>query len=184
MYPIVFSHATDCRLAIELAALRRYGLHVRIFSAGDRRGLSEALADAVLLWRVPGGVAVSANVLAQAPRLRLIQALGSAAEAIDLAAAKARGIAVCVAAGADTAAVAEMVLALTLACLRRLPELDRASRAGLLWLAEGGSAFGELGGRTIGLVGYGPVPARLAPVLKALGAAAVLYWHGQRERGA
>ena len=28
------------------------------------------------------------------------------------------------------------------------------------------------------------MPARLAPVLKALGAAAVLYWHGQREPGA
>ena len=28
------------------------------------------------------------------------------------------------------------------------------------------------------------MPARLAPVLKALGVAAVLYWHGQREPGA
>jgi phosphoglycerate dehydrogenase-like enzyme len=77
-----------------------------------------------------------------------------------------------------------MVLALIFACLRRLPALDRASRTGLPWPAEGGPAFGELGGRTVGLVGYGPVPARLAPVLKALGTAAVLYWHGQLEPGA
>ena len=28
------------------------------------------------------------------------------------------------------------------------------------------------------------MPARLAPALKALGTAAVAYWHGQREPGA
>ena len=184
MYPVVLPHVVDPRLAAELAALRRHGLQVRAVGPGDRRGLREALRDAVLLWHAPGGAPVTAELLGDAPRLRLVQALGSGAEAIDLAAAKARGIAVCAAPGADTVATAEMVLALIFACLRRLPALDRASRTGLPWPAEGGPAFGELGGRTVGLVGYGPVPARLAPVLKALGAAAVLYWHGQREPGA
>jgi phosphoglycerate dehydrogenase-like enzyme len=183
MYPVVLPHAIDQGLAAELAALRRHGLQVRVVVPNDRRGLREALSDAVLLWYVPGGAPVTADLLGEAPRLRLVQALGSRAEVIDLAAAKARGIAVCAAPGSDTAARAEMVLALTFACLRRLPALDRASRTAL-WPAEGGPAFGELAGRTIGLVGYGPVPARLAPVLKALGAAAVLYWHGQQEPGA
>ena len=86
--------------------------------------------------------------------------------------------------GAETPAVTEMALALMLACLRRLPALDRASRTGSWWPGGGGEpAFGELGGRIVGLVGYGPVPARLAPALKALGAT-VAYWHGHREPGA
>jgi phosphoglycerate dehydrogenase-like enzyme len=34
--------------------------------------------------------------------------------------------------------------------------------------------YGELGGRTVGLVGYGAIPALLAPVLQAMGAR-VLY---------
>jgi phosphoglycerate dehydrogenase-like enzyme len=183
MYPVVFLHAAGRALSVELAELRRHGLQIRVVAPGDRRGQRAALTDAALLWQVPGGAAVTADLLAQAPRLRQVQALGSGAAAIDLAAATARGIAVCIAAGADTTSVAEMVLALTLACLRRLPALDRASRTGLAPM-ETEAAFGELGGRTVGLVGYGPVPARLAPVLKALGAAAVVYWHGQREPGA
>ena len=118
----------NARLAAELAALRQHGLQVRVVAPGDRRGLRAALTDAVLLWHAPGGAPLAADLFAEAPRLRLVQALGSGAEAIDLAAAKARGIAVCAAPGADTAAVAEMVLALMFACLRRLPALDRASR--------------------------------------------------------
>jgi phosphoglycerate dehydrogenase-like enzyme len=183
MYPVVLPHLVDPRLAAELAALRRHGLQIRAVGPGDRRGLREALSDAVLLWHAPGGAPVTAELLGDAPRLRLVQALGSGVKAIDLAAAKARDIAVCAAPGADIRARAEMVLALTFACLRRLTALDRASRTGL-WPAESEPAFGELGGRTVGLVGYGPVPARLAPVLKALGVAAVLYWHDQREPGA
>jgi phosphoglycerate dehydrogenase-like enzyme len=35
--------------------------------------------------------------------------------------------------------------------------------------------FGELGGRTVGLLGYGAVPRLLAPMLEAMGAK-VLYW--------
>jgi phosphoglycerate dehydrogenase-like enzyme len=183
MYPVVFHHAAGRDLAAELAALSRHGLQVRVVAPSDRRRLSEALADAVLLWRA-AGEPVTVTLLAEAPRLRLVQALGpgAGAGAVDLAAARAQGIAVCAAPGADTPAVAEMALALTFACLRRLPALDRASRTAL-WPAEGGPAFGELAGRTIGLVGYGPVPARLAPALKALGAT-VVYWHRHREPAA
>jgi phosphoglycerate dehydrogenase-like enzyme len=188
MYPVVFHHAAGRDLAAELAALSRHGLQVRAVAPGDRRRLREALADAVLLWHVLEPV--SAALLAEAPRLRLVQALGpgAGAGAVDLAAARARGIAVCAAPGAETPAVAEMALALMLGCLRRLPALDRATRAGKGWVPpaaaeEEGPSFGELGGRTVGLVGYGPVPARLAPALKALGAT-VVYWHRHREPGA
>ena len=131
MYPVVFPHAAERALTAELAALRQHGFQVRVVAPGDRRGLRAALTDAVLLWHSPGGAPLAADQFAEAPRLRLVQALGSGAEAIDLAAAKARNIAVCVAPGADTPAVTEMVLALMLACLRRLPALDRASRTGL-----------------------------------------------------
>ena len=185
MYPVVFHHAAGRDLAAELAALRRHGLQVRAVAPGDRRRLREALADAVLLWHVLEPV--SAALLAEAPRLRLVQALGpgAGAGAVDLAAARAQGIAVCAAPGAETPAVAEMALALMFACLRRLPALDRATRAGNAWAtaAEEEPSVGELGGRTVGLVGYGPAPARLAPALKALGAT-VVYWHRHREPGA
>ena len=60
-------------------------------------------------------------------------------------------------------------MALMLAMLRRLPRFDAALRQGV-WsdpvLQDG---IGELGGRTVGLVGYGAIPRLLAPMLSALG---------------
>ena len=60
-------------------------------------------------------------------------------------------------------------LALMLAVLRRMPRFDAALRRGV-WpdpvLQDG---IGELGGRIVGLVGYGAIPRLLAPVLVALG---------------
>ncbi len=58
--------------------------------------------------------------------------------------------------------------------LRRLPSFDASVRRGV-WtdpLLEDG--LGELGGRVVGLVGYGAIPRLLAPVLAAMGCR-VLY---------
>jgi phosphoglycerate dehydrogenase-like enzyme len=116
-----------------------------------------------------------AALIAAAPRLRLIQKIGVGVNTIDLAAAKARGIAVCNLPGANARAVAEMALLLMLACLRRLPQFDAGLRTGR-WGASPAvqDQLGELGGRAVGLVGFGAVPKVLAPVLAALGCR-VLY---------
>src|SRR6185312_4758105 len=93
---------------------------------------------------------------------------------IDLDAAKARGIPVCNLPGTNSRAVAEHALALMLATLRRLPRFDAAMRRGVWSDPAMQDGLGELGGRTVGLVGYGAVPRALAPVLGALGCR-VLY---------
>jgi phosphoglycerate dehydrogenase-like enzyme len=88
---------------------------------------------------------------------------------INLEAAIARGIPVCNLPGTNARAVAELTLALMLAVLRRIPRFDAGLRAGM-WLdplLQDG--IGELGGRVVGLVGYGAIPRLLAPVLIALG---------------
>jgi phosphoglycerate dehydrogenase-like enzyme len=119
---------------------------------------------------------VTAAVIEAAPHLRLIQKIGIGVNTIELEAAKRRGIAVCNMPGTNTQAVAEMTLLLMLATLRRLVELDRLTRAGRGWAIESAMAddFGELSGRTVGLVGFGSVARRLLPVLEAIGAT-VLY---------
>ena len=182
MYPVVFHHPAGRDLANELAALRRHGLQVRVADpVVDRRDLRQALGDAVLLWQVLEPV--TGVMLAEAPRLRLIQSFGPGLDRVDLAAARARGVAVCGAPSAGSRAEAESTLALILACLRRLPAFDRAARAGAAgWRlsAEDEAALGEIGGRTIGLVGYDAVAARLAPMLRAIGARLV-YWGRHRD---
>jgi len=61
---------------------------------------------------------------------------------------------------------------LMLACLRRLPLLDRATREGSGWSLspEAQDAYDELAGKTVGLIGYGSVAQVLAPILEAMGA--------------
>ena len=65
-----------------------------------------------------------AEVVAAAPRLRLVQKIGVGVNTIDLDAARRRGIAVCNLPGTNTRAVAEMTLLLMLGALRRVSRLD------------------------------------------------------------
>ena len=172
MQRVVFHHEAGPALRARLAALEERGVHVEV-APDDPEGLRAALAEAEILWHVL--TPATAAIIEAGPRLRLIQKIGVGVNTIDLEAAVARGIAVCNMPGTNTAAVAEMTLALMLACLRRLPQLDRATRAGRGWAlpAWEQDRYGELGGRIVGLVGMGAVPRRLAPVLDALGAEVV-----------
>lgn len=115
---------------------------------------------------------VTASVLAAAPELRLVQKLGVGVNTIDLQAARERKIAVANMPGVNSQAVAEYTLALMLATLRLVPFFDRETRAGRGWQTEleRFDRSGEIGGRTVGLLGYGAVATSLAPVLAALGA--------------
>ena len=128
------------------------------------------MADAEVLWHLLDPV--TAAVLDGAPALRLVQKIGVGVNTIDLEAARRRGVAVCNMPGTNTQAVAEMTLLLILAALRRVARLDAATRAGEGWRLppEVQDRYGEVGGRTVGLVGYGAVPGRLAPMLAAMGA--------------
>ena len=149
-------------------------LGVILCPESDEAAFERLLPDVEVLWHVLKPVTEA--VMARAPKLRLIQKIGIGVNTIDVEAARRRGIAVCNLPGTNTRAVAEMTLLLMLACLRRLPQLDHSVRNGgwqAAWKLQ--DAFGELGGRTIGLVGYGGVPRALHPILEALGAK-VLFW--------
>jgi phosphoglycerate dehydrogenase-like enzyme len=151
------------------------GLGVTLCSESDLEGFERLLPDVEVLWHVLKPV--TADVIARAPKLKLIQKIGVGVNTIDLDAAKRRGIAVCNLPGTNSRAVAEMTLALMLACLRRIPELNSVLRSPQGWYEawQLQDAFGEIGGRTVGLVGFGAVPKLLAPILQAMGAS-VLFW--------
>jgi phosphoglycerate dehydrogenase-like enzyme len=155
------------------------GLGVELCPESDDAAFARLLPGMEVLWHVLKPV--SAEVIARAPRLRLIQKIGSGVNTIDVEAAKRRGIAVCNLPGTNSRAVAEMTLLLMLACLRRLPELHSSARSGRwqeAWALQ--DRLGELRGRTVGLVGYGAVAKLLLPMLKAMGAK-VLYWSRRRK---
>lgn len=158
----------------EALAKRVEALGVQLCPESDAAQFDLLLPNLEVLWHVLKPV--TAQVIERAPKLKLIQKIGSGVNTIDIEAAKRRGIAVCNLPGTNSRAVAEMALLLMLACLRRLPQLQDSAREGRwldAWKLQ--DRFGELGGRTVGLLGYGEVPKILAPILTALGAK-VLYW--------
>ena len=153
-----------------ISAIENEWLTVAVVDETDKQTFAREIHDADVLLHVLERV--TAATIEQAPRLRLIQKLGVGVDTIDLEAARARGIAVCNMPGANTRAVAELALLLMLATLRRLCELDRQTRTGRGWTldAELVDSLGELGGRTVGLVGFGAVGRCLAPMLQGIGA--------------
>ena len=145
------------------------GLDLSVVADDDDDAFARALPAAEAIWHVLRPI--SATDIAAAPRLRLIQKIGVGVNTIDLDAAHARGIAVCNLPGTNARAVAELTLLLMLGALRRVAHFDAQTRAGQGWAqppALQDSLF-ELGGRCVGLVGYGAIPALLAPVLAAMG---------------
>ncbi len=162
---VLFHYAAGPDLAARLAAVP--GLDITICPVEDRALLARCLPETDVLWHALEPC--TAEMIAAAPRLKLIQKIGIGVNTINLEAAKARGIPVCNLPGTNSRAVAELTLAMMLAALRRLPRFDASIRRGV-WtdpLLEDG--LGELGGRVVGLVGYGAIPRLLAPVLVAMG---------------
>ena len=145
------------------------------FCEGSTDEFFQALAEAEVLLHVLEPV--TSDLMRQAARLRLVHKIGVGLDAIDLDYAKERGIAVCNMPGTNTPAVAELALALMLACLRRIVPIANEVSGGKGWPARVGllGELGEVGGRTVGLVGYGAVAQRLSKALIALGARVVAY---------
>ncbi len=110
---------------------------------------------------------VGAAVMDAAPALKVISKHGSGTDTIDKAAARARGIEVVAAVGANAAAVAEQALALLLACAKSVVDLNARMHGGHWDKATHKSL--ELGGRTLGLVGLGAIGLRFARMADALG---------------
>jgi (S)-sulfolactate dehydrogenase len=141
------------------------GEHADVVIGGD---LIELLpgADAVIV-RPPARL--DAELLARAPRLRVIANIGSGLDHIDVAAAEARGIEVISQPGVNAHAVAEYVLAAMItASLRLVAASGYLRRDAPEWAARIGELRGhELGASTLGLVGFGAVGREVARMARA-----------------
>lgn len=116
-----------------------------------------ALLDGAVAWIV-GQRAVTGDVLAAHPQLKVIARRGVGYDRVDVAAARDLGRVVTIAAGANDPAVADHTIALTLAVLRRLKESDAAIARGD-WRVVVGS---DLTGKTVGLIGFGRIGRQVA----------------------
>jgi phosphoglycerate dehydrogenase-like enzyme len=108
---------------------------------------------------------ISDDVLAAAADLRGIARNGTGVDAIDLDAARRRGIDVRRAEGANARGVAELAIGLILALARSIPFSDSAIKAGG-WERRKGI---ELEGKTLGIVGCGKIGRIVAGIAHGLG---------------
>lgn len=104
---------------------------------------------------VRSAVAVTKEMLENAPRLRVIGRAGSGVENIDLDAATAAGVLVMTTPGGNAVAVAEHTLGLMLALARSIPQANESTRSGK-W-EEKKFVGNELRGKTLGVVGLGSI---------------------------
>ncbi len=172
---VLFRFDASEALASKAAALSGDGTEILTAPESDDAAYDRLLPGIDVLWHVLRPV--NEDQINRASSLKLIQKIGSGVNTIDVEAAKRRGIAVCNLPGTNSRAVAEMALLLMLACLRRLSQLNSYVRTENGWQEawQLQDHFGELGCRTVGLLGYGEVPKILKPILEAMGAR-VLYW--------
>lgn len=164
----VLQHDASPGLRERIAATAPPWLEVAVVPEADTETFAREMDRAEILLHVLEQV--TSEVVAAAPRLRLIQKIGVGVNTIDLDAARGRAVAVCNMPGTNSRAVAEMALALMLAALRRVAWLDSSVRRARTVGPETFDRVGEVSGRTVGLVGYGEVARILAPTLAAMGA--------------
>jgi D-3-phosphoglycerate dehydrogenase/(S)-sulfolactate dehydrogenase len=123
--------------------------------------LKAALKDATALV-VRNRTKVTADVIAAAPKLKVIARAGVGLDNIDLKAADAAGVVVVAGLGANAVSVGELTLGLALALLRNIPGHDLATRDGG-WVRTPGR---ELSGLTWGLLGCGATGVATAKLIQ------------------
>ncbi len=145
-------------------------LDVRWCHEDDDDMLHRELPWADAVWHVLRPL--SGADLRRGTRLRLVHKLGAGVNTIAVDTATELNIAVANMPGANAPSAAEGTVLLMLAAMRRLLELDAATRAGRGWPTDPtlGETVRDIGGCTLGLVGYGNIARRVEHIAAAMGA--------------
>jgi phosphoglycerate dehydrogenase-like enzyme len=128
---------------------------------------AEVLAPYDVLCHLRERMPMPASLIGKLPHLRFMTVTGKAHRTLDLAAAKAHGIAVSHASAGEVPshAAPELTWGLVLAVARHITVEDRQIRSGV-WQTTIGM---ELHGKTLGLLGLGALGQRVAGYGKAFG---------------
>jgi phosphoglycerate dehydrogenase-like enzyme len=123
---------------------------------------TDALAAAQVLLR--GGVPASVldHIIGRAPNLRWIHSFSAGIDRVATPAVRARNLTVTNARGVFSRPIAEYVVMMCLAIARRLPQLLELQRERTWQLLRAR----ELGGLTVGIVGFGSIGSEVARLLE------------------
>ncbi len=140
-----------------------------------------ALAEAEVLLRGGIAAAVLDHVIERAPALRWVHSISAGVDKVVTPLSRQRGLQVTNARGVFSPPIAEYVVMMCLAIARRLPQLFDLQRE-RTWQPLRGE---ELGGLTVGIVGYGSIGAEVARLLEPFGTRVIATRrHPERGSGA
>jgi D-3-phosphoglycerate dehydrogenase / 2-oxoglutarate reductase len=147
-------------------------VEVRWVDGPDREKLLAAVPEADALL-VRSATTVDAEVLAVAPKLKIVARAGVGLDNVDVDAATARGVLVVNAPTSNIHSAAEHALALLLSAARQIPAADATLREHA-WKRSSFSGT-EIFGKTVGVVGLGRIGQLVAQRIAAFETHVVAY---------
>jgi lactate dehydrogenase-like 2-hydroxyacid dehydrogenase len=152
---------------------------LRLWEVADKNAFIKQHANSIRAIATRGDLGASAELIKALPNLEMIGCFGVGTDAIDLAAARARGIKVSYTPDVLTGDVADIAIALCLAVARMVPQGDVLVRdhkwpAGTLPLAT------RFFGKRMGIVGLGRIGMAIAK--RAAGFDMEISYHNRNKR--
>jgi hydroxypyruvate reductase len=151
----------------------------RLWEAPDQAALLASVGPRIRGIATTGGRGAEAKLIAALPALEIIACYGVGVDAIDLPAARARGIIVTNTPDVLTDDVADMGVALLLAASRRVCQGDRHVRSGA-WLKGDLALARKFGGSKVGILGLGRIGQAIARRCGAFDCQ--IAYHGPRAK--
>lgn len=142
------------------------GFSLKMLSSANQKELEKEAGQADYLL-VSGRLKINREVIKKATNVKMIQRTGVGLDSLSIDEIKKAHIPIYVNKGVNAVSVAEHTILLMLASLRKLPEIDRNTKAGIWKKQIQGTNTYELRGRTVGIIGMGHIGQRVAEMLKA-----------------
>lgn len=146
---------------VDVVGLTNHGL------LDDREEIFEVIKNCDIL-QADIEVLVTDKLLQNAKKLRAVVCRTIGVDFVDIEAADRRGILVLNSPDYCVNAVAEHVMALMFSLARNIPYMVQSMQAGD-WIVRGKTRCIELGGKTIGIAGFGKIGRKVAALAQGLG---------------
>lgn len=167
METIVFLQPLNAELTEAVTSRLPEGFTIRVPEKTDPAHLQACVGDAkyVVTW----DLGFDAALFAASPNVRLVHKWGVGIDNIDLDAARARGVTVARTTGSNARPVAEFTVGAILALSRKLIEAHTTTQQGQWRKNEIWRGSSMLGGKIVGIVGFGPIGQQVARCLSGFG---------------
>lgn len=164
--------------SVQEALARDYDL-LRYWEAPDKDALLAAEGAAIKGIATDGHLGASGALMGRLPNLEVIVCQGVGYDAIDLEAARTRGIGVSNTPGVLSDAVAELALGMMIGLCRRIPQCDQYVREGH-WLQAHYPLTAELADAHVGVLGLGRIGKEIAARCSAF--KMQISYHGRSQQ--